>query len=93
MLWLGLASYGEGSTGAGGLARYEFGTGRLVRYDVPGVITGILPVGDALYLAGERGLHVLRRGSAGSDILERLTVRLDRAGAPHLLRTRTLAAP
>jgi hypothetical protein len=87
VLWLGLASYGEGSTGAGGLARYEIGTGRLVRYDVPGVITGILPVGGALYLTGERGLYVLRRGSAGSDILERLTVRLDRAGAPHVLRT------
>jgi len=89
VLWLGLASYGEGNAGAGGLARYEVGTGRLVRYDLPGIITGILPLGRALYLAGERGLYVLRRGATGSDVLERMTVRLDRAGAPHVLRTRT----
>lgn len=85
VLWAGLASHGEGSTAAGGLARYEIGTGRLLWYDVPGLITGILPVAGTLYLAGERGLHVLRR-----DTLERVTLRLDRVGAPRVLRTRSL---
>lgn len=93
VLWVGLVSYGEGSDVGGGLARYEIGTGRFVRYDVPGVISGILPLDGALYLAGERGLHVLRRGAAGDDILERVTVRLDRAGAPHMLEMRALVRP
>jgi hypothetical protein len=93
VLWVGLVSYGEGSDVGGGLARYEIGTGRFVRYDVPGVISGILPLDGALYLAGERGLHVLRRGAAGDDILERVTVRLDRTGAPHMLEMRTLVRP
>lgn len=88
VLWLGLASYGEGSTSGGGVARYDIRNGRLSRYDLPGVVTGILPAGSAVYFAGERGLHVLRRGTAG-DVLDRLTVRLDRDGAPHVLRIRT----
>ena len=88
MLWIGLASYGEGNTTPGGLARYETATGRLVRYDVPGVISGILPVARTVYISGERGLHVLHRGTGEADILERITVRLDSAGLPHLLQTR-----
>ena len=89
VLWLGLASYGEGSISGGGVARYDIRSGRLLHYDLPGVVTGILPAGSAVFFAGERGLHVLRRGAAGGDVLDRLTVRLDRDGAPHVLRIRT----
>ena len=93
VLWIGLASYGEGNTSAGGLARYEIASGRLVRYDVPGVISGILPVGSAVYLAGERGLHVLHREAGPKEVLERFTVRLDRAGSPRVLQSRTPLRP
>jgi hypothetical protein len=90
VLWIGLASYGEGSVTGGGIARYDIASRRLVRYDIPGVITGILQVRGTVYFAGARGLHLLRRGTARGDTLERVTVRLDRAGAPHLLQTRSL---
>lgn len=61
-LWMGLTGNPEGASYGGGLVRYNLNSGKMVRFDVPGVVNVIRRWRGRLYLGTSIGLAVIDAG-------------------------------
>jgi hypothetical protein len=57
--WVGLASYSDGATVAGGLLRYEVATKKVTKIDLPEEIVKIVRVGRRLYCGTSGGFAIV----------------------------------
>lgn len=61
-LWMGLTGNPEGAPYGGGLVRYNLHSGKMARFDVPGVVNVIRRWRGRLYLGTSKGLVVIDAG-------------------------------
>ncbi len=69
-LWLGLARAGEGWGMSGGLLRWDRATKSVLRFDLKADLHQIVRWGDALYLATDQGIEVLRGNKVDRYIVD-----------------------
>lgn len=80
-IWLGLASYGEGAGIAGGLARYDRRSRKVVRYSIPAHVNVIRRFGNGLYLGTSEGISIILDSK-----VDQLRFEVDLDGKYHIRR-------